>query len=282
VNRALRAATIGALLFTPVVLSACSAGQLNQTSTQARDKTGASVTVGALTLRSVQLAYPGSGQYAAGDDAELTMAVANGSDTPDRLVSVTGSGFAGVRISGSGTAATTGSNGASAGATGSAATTTGATSATTTGSATTSGSGTASGSAGAAAPTTGAANASSSGSPSPSASGSGGATATGTNVAGATGSPSSTSASGGGSQSLQVPAQSVVLLGQNAPHVFLQGLTSSLTAGQSVRLTFTFANAGSVTVAVAVAGPSEQVPETSSFNFTPPPGQATTSSAGQG
>ena len=39
-NRALRAAAMGMLLCSTVALSACSAGQVNQTASQLRDKTG--------------------------------------------------------------------------------------------------------------------------------------------------------------------------------------------------------------------------------------------------
>jgi hypothetical protein len=53
VNRALRAATMGVLLLSPVALSACSAGQVTQTATQERDKVGAMGQVGDLTLRAV-------------------------------------------------------------------------------------------------------------------------------------------------------------------------------------------------------------------------------------
>src|SRR3712207_9405987 len=42
VNRALRAATMGVLLLSPVALTACSAGQVPQTATQNRDKVGRS------------------------------------------------------------------------------------------------------------------------------------------------------------------------------------------------------------------------------------------------
>ena len=54
-NRALRAATMGVLLLSPVVLSACSAGQVTQTATQQRDKTGAQAQVGDLSQRHAQL-----------------------------------------------------------------------------------------------------------------------------------------------------------------------------------------------------------------------------------
>ena len=57
-NRALRAATMGALLLTPVVLTACSAGEVNQTASQDRDKVGPSAQVGDLTLRQIVVAHP--------------------------------------------------------------------------------------------------------------------------------------------------------------------------------------------------------------------------------
>ncbi|WP_448625608.1 hypothetical protein [Geodermatophilus sp. URMC 64] len=102
-NRALRAATVGVLLFTPVALSACSAGQVNQTSTQLRDKVGPSAIVGDLELRAVQLAYPTSGSYSAGDDAELNMAVVNDGAEDDALTGISGTGFERVRVTGSST-----------------------------------------------------------------------------------------------------------------------------------------------------------------------------------
>ena len=70
-NRALRAATMGVLLLSPVALSACSAGQVTQTATQERDKTGAQAQVGDITLRQVQLAYP-EARFAA-DEGGITL-----------------------------------------------------------------------------------------------------------------------------------------------------------------------------------------------------------------
>jgi copper(I)-binding protein len=101
VNRALRAATVGVLLFTPLALTACSAGQVNQTSTQLRDKVGPQVVVGDIELREVQLAYPTDGSYTAGDDAELTMAIVNNGTDDDALTGITGTGFSEVRVTGS-------------------------------------------------------------------------------------------------------------------------------------------------------------------------------------
>ena len=100
-TRALRAAIVGVALFSPVALSACSAGQVTQTATQERDKVGAMAEVGDITLRQVELAYPRAGSYEAGDDAELVMAVVNTGEEADTLVSVEGEGFSSAEITGS-------------------------------------------------------------------------------------------------------------------------------------------------------------------------------------
>src|SRR4051794_100838 len=94
---------MGMLLCSTVALSACSAGQVNQTSSQLRDKTGPEGAVGELLLREVELAYPQNGAYAAGDDAELRAAIVNTGTQPDTLVNVTGPGFTSVRVTGSDT-----------------------------------------------------------------------------------------------------------------------------------------------------------------------------------
>jgi copper(I)-binding protein len=104
VNRALRAATMGALLLSPVALTACSAGQVTQTATQDRDKSGPQAEVGNITLRSVVLEAPTGGRYDAGDDAELSAAIVNTGDEPDTLVSIEGDAFEGVRVIGGDTA----------------------------------------------------------------------------------------------------------------------------------------------------------------------------------
>lgn len=103
-NRALRAAIVGVALFSPIALGACSAGQVAQTATQERDKVGAMAEVGDITVRQVRLAYPSSGSYDAGDDAELTMAVVNTAQEADTLVSIEGEGFGDVEISGASSA----------------------------------------------------------------------------------------------------------------------------------------------------------------------------------
>jgi copper(I)-binding protein len=113
VNRALRAATIGVLLLSPVVLSACSAGQVTQTATQERDKTGAQAQVGDLSIRQAELLSPRGGSYEAGDDADLQVAIVNGGSEADTLVGVEGDGFSSAEIqsSSSGTATSSASRG---------------------------------------------------------------------------------------------------------------------------------------------------------------------------
>jgi copper(I)-binding protein len=105
VNRALRAATMGALLLSPVALGACSAGQVTQTATQDRDKAGPMADVENITLRSVVLESPGSGRYDEGDDAELTAAIVNTAGEADTLVSIESDSFEGVRAIGGDTQA---------------------------------------------------------------------------------------------------------------------------------------------------------------------------------
>ena len=64
-----------------------------------------------------------------------------------------------------------------------------------------------------------------------------------------------------------MPADATLYLGQNSPHVFVTGLSRTLTAGQVVRMTFTFQRAGAITVDSFVAGPTSYSPNSSSFDF---------------
>ena len=115
-NRALGAATMGVLLLSPVVLTACSAGQVTQTATQERDKTGAQGQAGDISIRQAQLLSPNGGSYESGDDAELQVAFVNGGSEDDTLVSVDGEGFGDIEIedsSGSATGASSGGSGSS-------------------------------------------------------------------------------------------------------------------------------------------------------------------------
>lgn len=234
-NRALRAATIGVLLLGPVTLSACSAGQVNQTASQNRDKVGPEAVVGPLQLRAVTLAYPRGGTYSSGDDAVLNMAIVNNGEQSDTLVSISGPDFAGIRVSGTGAQASAPTGTASAATSTSAAPTTSA--GASSGAATSSSAATTTGAGGAAATTSAVPTASL---PSEA--------------------PSSTA-------NIPVPGNTAVFLGQNAPHVALVGLTRSVTAAQSIPVTFTFQRAGAVTVNVIVAAPNTEISQGSAYNF---------------
>ncbi|MCU1606304.1 MAG: uncharacterized protein JWP46_2769 [Modestobacter sp.] len=108
-NRALRAAAMGVLLFSPVALSACSAGQVAQTADQNRDRVGGMADAGDIAIRQARLAYPVTGEYQQGGDARLLTAVTNGGRTDDTLVSITGPDFGGAEVTGPTVTATTGS-----------------------------------------------------------------------------------------------------------------------------------------------------------------------------
>src|SRR4051795_9428012 len=92
---------MGVLLFSPLVLSACGAGQVTQTATQNRDKVGLMAQVGDISLRAVELAAPPGDKYDQGSDADLTLAIVNAGEEPDTLVGVSGTDFAGAQISAS-------------------------------------------------------------------------------------------------------------------------------------------------------------------------------------
>jgi copper(I)-binding protein len=98
VNRALRAATMGVLLLSPIALSACSAGQVTQTASQERDKTGGQAQVGSLTLRQAALESPSGGVYEDGDDADLRLAIVNSGEEEDTLTGIEGEGFGDAEI----------------------------------------------------------------------------------------------------------------------------------------------------------------------------------------
>ncbi|MCF6745399.1 copper chaperone PCu(A)C [Blastococcus sp. KM273128] len=97
-NRALRAATMGVLLLSPLALSACSAGQVTQTVEQQRDKVGAMAEVGDIALRQIAVVAPEDGEYPAGEDAPLRLAIVNTGTEDDTLTGVSGEGFADVEI----------------------------------------------------------------------------------------------------------------------------------------------------------------------------------------
>jgi copper(I)-binding protein len=105
---------MGVLLLSPVALSACSAGQVAQTATQVRDKVGGTAMAEHITVRDARLAYPTSGEYAAGDDAELLVVITNDSEADDTLVGITGEGFDAAEVTGGTEAGRTPSTGGGA------------------------------------------------------------------------------------------------------------------------------------------------------------------------
>jgi copper(I)-binding protein len=233
VNRALRAATMGVLLLSPIALTACSAGQVPQTATQNRDKVGPEAAVGDITLRQITLAYPQDGLYSAGDDAELQMAIVNSDTEADTLVGIEGEAFDGVVVSGQATASAVPSS-PSAATTPATPSTPGAAPAT---------------------PTTP------------------GATPSAPTTPGATPVPgtvptSSAPAAASTEVQIPIPAGSTVFLGgAGGPTVELADLSEELTSGQSIEVTLTFQRAGEVTVPAVVATPGRALPRGEPFDF---------------
>ncbi|WNV75223.1 copper chaperone PCu(A)C [Geodermatophilus sp. DSM 44513] len=99
-SRAVKQVAIALCLLVLMVLTGCSAGQVTQTATQDRDKTGGFGSVGDVTIRAVRLAYPPEGVYRPGDQAELMMAIVNSGWADDELLSITGDFFTGVTVNG--------------------------------------------------------------------------------------------------------------------------------------------------------------------------------------
>ena len=234
-NRALRAATMGALLLSPVALSACSAGQVPQTATQNRDKVGPEAAVGDLVMRQITLAYPQDGLYAVGDDAELRMAIVNSDTEADTLVGIEGEAFDGVVVSGQATAspAVPGSPSTAPGSPAAAPVTTPAAPTTP---------GTTPQTTAPVAPTTP------------------GATPS---VPAAPSTPAASS-----EVDIPIPAGTTVFLGgAGGATVELADLSEELTAGQSIEITLTFERAGEVTVQALVATPERVLPREEPFDF---------------
>ncbi|MEU0885811.1 hypothetical protein ABZ345_45160 [Lentzea sp. NPDC005914] len=72
-----------------LVAVGCSAGQVTQTDTQVAAVDGASGNAGPIAVRNVMLAFPPDGnRYHKGDDAPLTFVIANTGENPDKLLSI--------------------------------------------------------------------------------------------------------------------------------------------------------------------------------------------------
>ncbi|SDN49647.1 copper chaperone PCu(A)C [Geodermatophilus sp. DSM 45219] len=247
-NRALRAATMGALLLSPIALTACSAGQVSQTATQNRDKVGPEAAVGDLTLRAITLAYPEDGLYEEGEDAELQLAIVNGDTEDDTLIGIEGEAFDGVVVAGEATASPAVPSSPSAAPSSTAPSS--APAGETTAPGTTAGETPAAGTTGPEAATTGPEATEPAATATPSAPATPTAPETSTEV------------------DIPVPAGSTVFLGgADGATVELADLSEELTAGQSIEVTLTFERAGEITVPVLVATPDEVLPREEPFDF---------------
>lgn len=72
-----------------LVAVGCSAGQVTQTDTQVAAIDGASGNAGPIAVRNVMLAFPSDGnRYHEGDDVPLTFVIANTGTAPDKLLSI--------------------------------------------------------------------------------------------------------------------------------------------------------------------------------------------------
>lgn len=100
-NRRVLGAGVSAL-GAALVLAGCGAGQITQTDTQQPAVNGTYAQVKTIVLRNVAVQYPAQGPgYAAGSPAPLTLTVINQGQKDDKLVSVTSEGSSGpAQISG--------------------------------------------------------------------------------------------------------------------------------------------------------------------------------------
>jgi copper(I)-binding protein len=218
----LRRAPLAIGLAALMAATACSAGQITQTDSQLPAVNGANVGVGPIAIRDVQFAYPHEGHYAQGGDAVLFGTVINTGTGEDTLVSVTTPLAEEVEVTGdtalpAGVALAIGEPGAEFHAEESAAATT--TTATTTATTTTT------------------------------------TTAPTTTTEGEEGATTTTAAPTTTTTTTVAPTTAAVTLGKLT--ITLKGLSGDLYPGTVHPVTFVFANAGSVTVQLPIASPSE-------------------------
>ncbi len=95
----MRSAAVVLLLLSPVALGGCSAGQVTQTATQARDKSGGAGQLEDISVHAVQLVHPPRGVYEVGDQVEVTMAIVNSGRVDDRLIDVAGAELGAATVS---------------------------------------------------------------------------------------------------------------------------------------------------------------------------------------
>lgn len=228
------------------VLAACGAGQIAETAKIKPVIRGADADLDHLGVRNAMVAYSETGIWSEGGDAPLNVWLANYGDADDRLVGVTTDAARSVVLVGSEPGAQPLNSPTPSGSAAPQATASGSpsSSATPTGSTTPTGS--------------------------PSASASSSASATPTGSARPTASPSPTQAPAGRPVDVKLPAQALVRLPEDGPHLELRNLTRNLTPNSVVSVTFRFEKAGSVTVRLPMDTPSSPAPRSPIPGWVPP------------
>ena len=250
-----------------LALAGCGAGQITQTSSQASGVGGASANVGQIAIREAAFAFAGDGKTAAiyqqGSEAPLSMTVVNFGGQVDKLTNVSSPAAESARITGDATIASGRvllveglPAGEPAGAPGAAAP--GATTGPGASAQATAGPG-------ASAQATPAPGASAQATPAPGAEATPGPTEQassaptaganpGSRPAPATAGPEAAATAAAGAAA---PSSGVVTPGTTRAQVVLTGLKSDLQVGPTYPVVLTFERAGSVTLQVPVANPSE-------------------------
>ncbi|WP_447005324.1 hypothetical protein ACRAKI_01915 [Saccharothrix isguenensis] len=215
----------------------CSAGQVTQTDTQVAVVNGASGKAGDITVSDAQLVFPAAhAAYEEGDDAPITVVIANNGTSADKLIAVTSDAASQGEVSGDTVLESSSVIIAEADEHGS----------------------------GSHAPTSGKPSGSASATTTPSAPGSatGSPTATTTDSA-ASGTTSASPTSGSGTSISQPPTSSTKLPSSVDPSepgkvtIVLKGMKKKLRPGETIRVTFLFEKAGEITLEVPIGSTSE-------------------------
>lgn len=212
-----------------LALAGCGAGQVAQTAQQRPSIDGQSGSVGTLALRDVTVEYPSAGVYKDGGDARLRMVVVNEGPGSDALVSVRTDAAQEVILTAAGPDTTTPEPTAAS------------PSATPTGTPTGTADSTATAAPGEPSGTPGATGSGSSESPAASAT------------------PTETETTPAPATRITIPGNGYVSFREDGPTVQLTGLTRQLRPAEVIQVTFTFQNAGEITLRITVAAPDSEI-----------------------
>jgi copper(I)-binding protein len=218
-RRVLGSAVLTALVMgAALVLAGCGAGQITQTAGQQAAINGADAQVKTLAIRDAVLQFPPNGAYPTGSDAALQLTIVNDGSNDDELVSVSSDAAAGAVILGSKTIVARSSLFVTP-------------------------------------PTAGAPVTTSPSSSAPGATSSSPATTTSSGSASA--SPTSTSTSTSPTSTSPSSPTSSPSVAIGTASIVLQGLKQPVWPGQTIKVTFVFRDAGTITVDVPL-GTSDQ------------------------